>query len=293
MRLECRSETSTKFWEPILDGDTVTVRFGRFGNDGQTHAKKLPTHDLAHREYRKLVCEKLAKGYKPTKKTVVGLFLKNTSAHPAAAISSLYIGEHVPLSVAEDICGWTTACIQNGMTPQKFMSVWDKLLNEDGGLMDSLGRTGAESWQDVTSWEEGELDDLYTKAVANGGDRFILFNNNSYFYIVALRGNPGARAIEICSLEEENCKDEDGQWLNDWPAEFGPGAPITSMYMTCDAVTLIDFASRTACDKEPRRRKTALSAHVSRRCALCFIKESNETRPYGALRPEAVSYPRL
>ena len=102
----------------------------------------------------------------------------------------------------------------------------------------ALGRTGEEFWLDVTEWGEGELHELYTEAVESGGDKFIWFDNNAYIDVVALRGDPGARAIEVCVLQEENCKDDKGQWLNSWPAELGPGAPIASM--SCDDVTLRD-----------------------------------------------------
>src|SRR3989338_11151160 len=125
------------------------------------------------------------------------------------------------------------------MTPKQFKNVWSKFMGEeDENLSDALGRTSAkvlesssEFWLDVTEWGEGELHDLYAKAVENGGDRFIWFNNNAYIDIVALRGDPGARAIQVCVLTEKNCKDaETGKWLDEWPVEAGPGAPIASVH---------------------------------------------------------------
>src|SRR3989338_5017262 len=131
------------------------------------------------------------------------------------------------------------------MTPKQFKNVWSKFMGEeDENLSDALGRTSAkvlesssEFWLDVTEWGEGELHELYAKTVENGGDKFIWFDNNAYIDIVALRGNPGARAIEIGVLQEENCKDGKGQWLNNWPAQLGLGAPILSM--SFDDATLL------------------------------------------------------
>ena len=232
LRLEFNAESSKKFWEPRIKGQTLKVQFGKIGTTGQSHTKSFPSPDKALAEYRKAICEKLAKGYKPTKESVVELLRNASSVETPAAIASLYIGEHVPDEVTQDVCGWATTCLQQGMTPKQFKSVWSKFL--DGGdeeIEEALGQTGDEPWLDVTEWGEGDLHDLYAKAVENGGDRFIWFNNNAYIDIVALRGDPGARAIQVCVLTEKNCKDaETGKWLDEWPVEAGPGAPIASVH---------------------------------------------------------------
>jgi len=246
MRLEYKSESSNKFWEPKQEEATVTVLFGKTGTDGQTHTKKFPSSEKAESEYRKLICEKLAKGYKPRGETVAELSRDVTLAETQMAIDSVYIGEHVSDDVIRDICGWATACIRHGMTPKQFKSVWNKFLDVDDEFAEVLGRihihvgdkTREVFWLDETEWCEGNLYDLYAKAVENGGDKFVWFDNNSYIDIVALRGNPGARAIEICVLQEKNCKNDQGQWLNSWPAELDPGAPIVSM--SCYEATLRD-----------------------------------------------------
>ncbi len=223
MRLEYRTESSNKFWEPEREGNTVTVRFGKIGTAGQTHTNKFTSAEKATAEYRKLICEKLAKGYKPKAETVLALLEEAAPVQNPEAIASIYIGEHVPDEVVEDICGWATACIQHGMTLKQFKNVWGKFMDgEDETLEEALGKTSTEVselsspfWLDVTEWGEGELSELYARAVENGGDRFIWLNNNAYIYIVALLGDPGARAIEICVLQEENCENEKGQWLSE------------------------------------------------------------------------------
>lgn len=245
-RYEYKNENSNKFWGVHLKGNILKIRFGKIGTSGQTYTKKYSSPSKAQIEYHKLVCEKLAKGYKPTQETAETFFQDVAPTANPKAIGSLYIGEHVPYGVVRDICGWATACIQHKMTPKQFKSVWRKFMEQkDEKFVEALSRTSSEIgefwsefWLDETEWGEGDLDELYAKAVKNDGDKFIWFDNNAYIDIVALCGNPGARAIEICVLTEEYCKNEEGQWLNDWPAKLGPGCPIA--WMSCDDVTLHD-----------------------------------------------------
>lgn len=210
MRFQYKSESSSKFWEPQLNETTFTVCFGKIGTKGQKRTRTYSSPAKAKAEYRKLVCEKLAKGYKPTTETVHALLEGAVPVEKPKAIASLCIGEHVPDKVTIDICGWATACIQNGMTPKQFQSVWEKV-NPDTGdpdLGEALGMTEGYSWLvgDDMDWGEDELFELYAQAVENDGDRFIWYNDNAFIYVIALRGNPGARAIEICLREgEENC----------------------------------------------------------------------------------------
>lgn len=55
---------SAKFWNVSVDGNAVTVRFGRIGTNGQTQTKRFADADTAARTARRLVAEKTAKGYK-------------------------------------------------------------------------------------------------------------------------------------------------------------------------------------------------------------------------------------
>lgn len=62
-RFEFQEGTSHKFWEVSVEGDTLVVRFGRVGTQGQTQEKPFVTGDEARRAAEKLVSEKLRKGY--------------------------------------------------------------------------------------------------------------------------------------------------------------------------------------------------------------------------------------
>jgi DNA ligase-1 len=54
---------SSKFWEISVDGEDVTVRYGRIGSDGATKVKTLSDADAAAAHAEKLIGEKTRKGY--------------------------------------------------------------------------------------------------------------------------------------------------------------------------------------------------------------------------------------
>jgi predicted DNA-binding WGR domain protein len=56
--------TSSKFWEVSISDNTVTVRFGRIGSEGQTQTKTLADAAAATKHAEKLIASKLAKGYR-------------------------------------------------------------------------------------------------------------------------------------------------------------------------------------------------------------------------------------
>jgi predicted DNA-binding WGR domain protein len=58
--------SSSKFWEIGVNGNDVTVRFGRIGTQGQTQVKTLPDADAAANHAEKLVASKTAKGHAET-----------------------------------------------------------------------------------------------------------------------------------------------------------------------------------------------------------------------------------
>ncbi len=62
-RFTCTEGGSSKFWEAAVAGDTLTVRFGKLGTDGQTKAKDFADAAAADRELAKLIKEKTGKGY--------------------------------------------------------------------------------------------------------------------------------------------------------------------------------------------------------------------------------------
>jgi predicted DNA-binding WGR domain protein len=58
--------SSAKFWEATVNGNQVTVRFGRIGTEGQTQTKTLADANAATKHAEKLIAQKTAKGYKET-----------------------------------------------------------------------------------------------------------------------------------------------------------------------------------------------------------------------------------
>jgi predicted DNA-binding WGR domain protein len=62
-RYEFRDGSSQKFWEVSVEANTLTVRFGRIGTDGQVKTKTLASAAAAEKERAKLIKEKTGKGY--------------------------------------------------------------------------------------------------------------------------------------------------------------------------------------------------------------------------------------
>ncbi len=63
--LEYSSDTSTehKFYEVIIDGAKVSIRYGRIGTDGQKQEKEYPTIEKAKADAQKKINGKMKKGY--------------------------------------------------------------------------------------------------------------------------------------------------------------------------------------------------------------------------------------
>jgi len=62
-RFEYTDAKSNKFWEVIVTGKQVTVRYGRIGTEGQTQVKAHAAPAEAKAAAEKLIAEKVRKGY--------------------------------------------------------------------------------------------------------------------------------------------------------------------------------------------------------------------------------------
>ena len=54
---------SSKFWEVSVQGNEMTVRYGRIGSQGQTRTKPFADQAAARAQAAKLIAEKTAEGY--------------------------------------------------------------------------------------------------------------------------------------------------------------------------------------------------------------------------------------
>ncbi len=168
--------------------------------------------------------EDLAKGYKPTAEEIRNLLDRIEVPEPKA-LAALCISEHVDEEVAERFCHWLTACVQSGMTPSRFKAMWESV-EEDEELDEAF-----DDWlEELDGYPHGilELIGFYETSVKAGTDRFIPFDDNSFLSIVALRGNPGAKAIEDCVVSAEGMVVITAGNTS-WPDELGPGTPITAL----------------------------------------------------------------
>lgn len=62
-RYELKDESSNKFWEITLEGDSFTTRYGKIGAAGQKTTKSFDSPEKAKKEYDKIIAEKVKKGY--------------------------------------------------------------------------------------------------------------------------------------------------------------------------------------------------------------------------------------
>ena len=62
-RFEFVGGKSAKYWEASLQGQSVTVRYGRLGTPGQLQVKDFPSEQAAQQHVAKLVAQKQKKGY--------------------------------------------------------------------------------------------------------------------------------------------------------------------------------------------------------------------------------------
>ena len=62
-RFEFVGGSSAKFWEISVNGNDVTVRYGRIGTSGQEQTKSFSDAEKAKKHAHKLIAEKTGKGY--------------------------------------------------------------------------------------------------------------------------------------------------------------------------------------------------------------------------------------
>lgn len=65
LELSEEGDGSHKFYEVVVKGKELTIRYGRIGDAGQTSTKKFSTPDAARAEATKKIGEKTRKGYAP------------------------------------------------------------------------------------------------------------------------------------------------------------------------------------------------------------------------------------
>lgn len=61
--LEYKDEKSSKFWEISVNGNGLTVRYGKIGTEGQVQTKEFADAATAEKQAQKLIAEKTGKGY--------------------------------------------------------------------------------------------------------------------------------------------------------------------------------------------------------------------------------------
>ncbi len=83
--LELSEGAAHKFYEVVVDGSQVTIRFGRIGDAGQSKTTSFATPEKAKADAEKKVNEKVRKGYE---RAVQGVRQKRTVTRRAAALAA-------------------------------------------------------------------------------------------------------------------------------------------------------------------------------------------------------------
>src|SRR5215470_16835750 len=76
--------SSHKFYEVVVNGLELSIRYGRIGDAGQTQVKAFPSFEKAQAEAQKKIQEKLRKGYEHA---VQGVRKKRTVTRRSAMLA--------------------------------------------------------------------------------------------------------------------------------------------------------------------------------------------------------------
>jgi len=125
LRLEFKSGTSSKFWEPRVEGRVLIVRFGRIGQSGQERSTLCSSQAEVEEEYRRRIREQLADGYKPVTSKIYRV-------ENSTIIQDPKILDYVQIStdcstVVEELCAWLTVSRYYKMTAEQLQSIWKRL----------------------------------------------------------------------------------------------------------------------------------------------------------------------
>lgn len=122
-------------------------------------------------------------------------------------IHSIYVGEHRDEEAGE-ACKYLSRHLKRGMLPDRFSEIWEELVED---------LESKEEWEETLEFEAEDLSDLYREAFKGGADGFVVFDNNAYIDIVAIRGKPLGREIALHVLgSEENV----GDWTDQDTIDF-------------------------------------------------------------------------
>lgn len=105
-RYEFSEGSSNKYWEVAVEGETLTVRYGKIGTVGQTKAKAFASAEAAEKEKAKLVKEKTGKGY-----VAVG------SSAPPVALASIAVATSPKQKAAALSAATATSIANSTATP--------------------------------------------------------------------------------------------------------------------------------------------------------------------------------
>lgn len=242
---ESKKEGASIFWKPRLEGSNLLVTSGKIGTKGKPRTKEFSSNELAEKELKKAVCEKLVQGYIPTDQTVSAMFDKIKQAQNPEAITVIFKADHMSDEDADDFYRWLTAFVQFGMSTDQFKRAWRKLEDNDEDAI-----RGIET-------DSNKIAQIYNNVVKQGADRFAWYNDNAVINMVALRGDPGAKAIENLVTDIDVNK-------FDWPEELGVNKPIKSLGTPSHRVSLRSGEEIRLAEKTVKKDEFSIEPEVER-----------------------------
>jgi predicted DNA-binding WGR domain protein len=194
-RWECTDGGSAKFWEAARAGGSVTVRFGRIGSRGQTKVTDLGSELVALSHLKKLIAEKIAKGYREVAAVPDTPGTRSAAQAPAAPTSLVAAVQPRPEPEPERpttaVAYWTGTGEDALDLPAEW---WTALRPRRGGLVVPAARpdpAAARSWRaDLLA----STADLHGLRAATGDRRLVAAGLTA---LDALDGSPDPAGLAV------------------------------------------------------------------------------------------------
>ncbi|PRQ06179.1 WGR domain-containing protein [Enhygromyxa salina] len=158
-RFEYKDAKSHKFWEIEIEGDAFTVRYGKFGTDGQVQTKTFASSVKAEAEGEKIIKSKTKKGYAEVEVDAKTQASAEAKTAPAGARNSEL--EAAIADAPEDLGAWQVYAdwLQAQGDP------WGERISLGLQRERAKGATKTKLTKTITSYEADHAEALYGKAL--------------------------------------------------------------------------------------------------------------------------------
>lgn len=159
-RFEFKDAKSHKFWEIEIVGDAYTVRYGKFGADGQVQTKTYASAEKAEAEAEKIIASKIKKGYAEVKADAATAAKAKAKTAPVGA-RNLEL-EAAIVDAPEDLDAWQVYA--DWLQSQG--DVWGERLSLALQRDKAKGAAKAKLTKQIATYDETHAEALYGKTLA-------------------------------------------------------------------------------------------------------------------------------